>query len=104
MRTLKFLIALALAGNGIAFASEQAAGIDWKTMHAGNEVENLTSLQRGARNFMGYCLGCHSLKYQRYSRTAEDLEIPPELFEKYLLPPGDKSTDYVLSTLPQAYA
>jgi ubiquinol-cytochrome c reductase cytochrome c1 subunit len=28
----------------------------------------LASLQRGARNFMGYCLGCHGLKYERYSR------------------------------------
>ena len=23
------------------------------------------SLQRGARNFISYCLGCHSLKYER---------------------------------------
>jgi ubiquinol-cytochrome c reductase cytochrome c1 subunit len=42
---------------------------------ADNEVSNLPSLQRGARNFMSYCSGCHSLKYVRYSRVAEDLKI-----------------------------
>ena len=57
-------------------------------LEAENEVANIASLQRGARNFMGYCLGCHSLKYMRYSRMAEDLEIPPEQLEKYPAAPG----------------
>jgi ubiquinol-cytochrome c reductase cytochrome c1 subunit len=98
-------MALALAASGSAFANEGGeGGASWKAWHAGNEVENLGSVQRGARNFMGYCLGCHSLKYQRYSRTAEDLQIPPDVFAKYLLPPGEKPTDYILSTLPPADA
>jgi ubiquinol-cytochrome c reductase cytochrome c1 subunit len=84
--------------------TEGAHGADWQAWHADNEVENLASLQRGARNFMGYCLGCHSLKYQRYSRTADDLQIPQEAFDKYLLPPGEKATNYILSSLPQADA
>jgi ubiquinol-cytochrome c reductase cytochrome c1 subunit len=72
--------------------------------HASNEVSNLASLQRGARNFMGYCQGCHSLKYVRYSRMAEDLDIPPEQLEQFLLPPGDKPADYILTTMPAADA
>ena len=84
--------------------TEGAHGAHWQTWHADNEVENLASLQRGARNFMGYCLGCHSLKYQRYSRTADDLQIPQEAFDKYLLPPGEKATNYILTSLPQADA
>jgi ubiquinol-cytochrome c reductase cytochrome c1 subunit len=63
-------------------------------------VANLASLQRGARNFMGYCVGCHSLKYVRYSRMAEDLDIPQEQLEKFLLPPGDKPADYILTSMP----
>ena len=31
--------------------------------HANNDVSNQASLQRGARNFGNYCLGCHSAKY-----------------------------------------
>ena len=81
-----------------------AHGTNWKAWHAENEVENLGSLQRGARNFMGYCIGCHSLKYQHYSRTAEDLQIHPAECAKYLLPPGEKATNYIVSSLPQADA
>ncbi len=70
---------------------------DFKHWKAKNEVSNLASLQRGARNFLGYCSGCHSLKYMRYSRMAEDLEIPEEQLERDLLLPGDKPADYILT-------
>ena len=39
-------------------------------------LHDQASLQRGAATYMNYCLGCHSLGYQRYKRTAEDLGIP----------------------------
>jgi ubiquinol-cytochrome c reductase cytochrome b subunit len=38
------------------------------------------SLQSGARTYMNYCMGCHSLQYSRYNRVAEDLGIPEDLF------------------------
>ncbi len=34
------------------------------------------SLQRGARTFVNYCMGCHSANYSRFGRVATDLEIP----------------------------
>jgi ubiquinol-cytochrome c reductase cytochrome b subunit len=37
------------------------------------------SLQRGAKYYMNYCMGCHSLQYARYNRVAEDLGIPEDL-------------------------
>ena len=46
-------------------------------MRAGTDINNLQSLQRGARNFMNYCSGCHSLQYLRYNRIGTDLKIPP---------------------------
>lgn len=55
-------------------ASLQAAEGD-ATLHAGNDLSDKASLQRGAKLFMGYCSGCHSLKYLRYSRMAEDLGL-----------------------------
>ncbi len=88
-----------------AEADEGAAGathIDWQAWHAGNDVKSTASLQRGARNFMNYCVGCHSLKYERYSRLGLDLSIPPELLEKDLLQPGDKATQYILTSMPAA--
>ncbi len=47
------------------------------------DFTNKGSLQNGAKMFMNYCAGCHSAKYVRHSRIAKDLEIPPELVEKY---------------------
>ena len=38
-------------------------------------INDRESLQRGAKYFMNYCLSCHSLKYMRYSRIADDLGL-----------------------------
>ncbi|HYB31801.1 MAG TPA: cytochrome c1 [Steroidobacteraceae bacterium] len=105
--------AAALAPVGAA-AAEQAAGgeeagagkwgADWQSWHAGNDVSDRASLQRGARNFVSYCLGCHSLKYERWSRLGQDLGIPPSLLQENLLRPGDKPTDYMLTIMPPADA
>jgi ubiquinol-cytochrome c reductase cytochrome c1 subunit len=84
---------------GAAQASE-GGHADWQRA-AGNEVANIPSLQRGARNFMAYCSGCHSLKYIRYSRVAEDLKISDELRDQYLVKPGAKFTDYITSSMPE---
>jgi ubiquinol-cytochrome c reductase cytochrome c1 subunit len=39
------------------------------------DLDNVNSLQRGARNFMNYCSGCHSAQYVRYKTIGEDLGI-----------------------------
>jgi ubiquinol-cytochrome c reductase cytochrome c1 subunit len=92
------LVLTLLIGVGAAQANEAAAG--WQR-HADNEVANLASLQRGARNFMAYCSACHSLKYVRYSRVAEDLKISDEIRDQLLVKPGAKFTDYIRSAMPE---
>ena len=42
---------------------------------ADNDVGDVSSLQRGARNFMNYCSGCHSAKYVRFNSMADDLQL-----------------------------
>ena len=79
-------------------------GADWESWRAGNDVADMPSLQRGARNFVGYCLGCHSLKYERWSRLAQDLAIPQQLLQQDLLPPGEKPGQYILTSMPAADA
>lgn len=59
------------------------------------DFNNKGSLQRGATMFMNYCAGCHSAKYVRHSRIAQDLDIPPELVEKYLLVTADGIGDHI---------
>ena len=39
---------------------------------------DLASLQRGAKYFMNYCSGCHSMQFMRYNRLAVDLKIIDE--------------------------
>ena len=48
-------------------------------------INNKASLQRGAKYFVNYCSGCHSLKYMRMSTLAEDLDIDEAIFSKNLL-------------------
>jgi len=38
-------------------------------------LHNQASLQRGAKYFMNYCSGCHSLQYARYERIGKDVGI-----------------------------
>ena len=49
------------------------------------DLADKASLQRGAALYMNYCSGCHSLNYQRYSRTAEDLGLTQQEMEKNLI-------------------
>ena len=57
---------LALGAGGVSLQSSQI------------NPNDLASQQRGAALFMNYCSGCHSLGFQRYSRTAEDLGLTEE--------------------------
>jgi ubiquinol-cytochrome c reductase cytochrome c1 subunit len=108
VRALAVLVcSTALLGTGIAAEDEGAAGAtqtNWKAWRADVDVSNHGALQRGARNFVNYCLPCHSLKYERYSRLGQDLGIPSDLLDKYIVPAGDKSTNYILTTMPAADA
>jgi ubiquinol-cytochrome c reductase cytochrome c1 subunit len=79
-------------------------GGDWQSWTADNSVSDVASLQRGLRDFVGYCRGCHALKYMRYSRMATDLQITLEQLQQFLLPAGATASDYVTTPMPSADA
>jgi ubiquinol-cytochrome c reductase cytochrome c1 subunit len=83
------LVAL-LAGAEPAAASEAPGGT---VTAAGNDITNLASLQRGARNFVNYCMGCHSARYVRYSRLAQDLGLSEQLVIDNLMFTGERVHD-----------
>ncbi|ADC61042.1 cytochrome c1 [Allochromatium vinosum] len=60
------------------------------------DLRDQASLQRGAKYFMNYCTGCHSLQYMRYNRLAKDLGIDEIALRQNLLfgdaKPGDLIT------------
>jgi ubiquinol-cytochrome c reductase cytochrome c1 subunit len=66
------------------------------------QTGNAGSLQRGARDFMAYCSGCHSLKYLRYNRLAKDLDIPEDLLKANLMFTSDKPGDHIISSMPKS--
>ncbi len=52
-----------------------AAGGGAELMTANVDVSDKASLQRGAKLFTDYCLSCHSAKFVRFNRVAEDLDL-----------------------------
>jgi ubiquinol-cytochrome c reductase cytochrome c1 subunit len=92
------LIAAAWLSAGPAFAEEEGG---LPLQHAGADIRDIPSLQRGARNFMNYCSGCHSLTYLRYNRMAQDLEIPESELAPNLMFTSDKVFDGINSAMPQ---
>ncbi|MDF1644766.1 MAG: cytochrome c1 [Pseudomonadales bacterium] len=53
--------------------------------HMEPNLADKASLQKGAKTYLNYCFGCHSTKYARYERIADDLQIPHELFMENLV-------------------
>src|SRR4029077_1056600 len=90
------LIAMALLSAGSVMAEEGGIAL----LPAGTDIANTESLQRGARNFMNYCSGCHSLKFVRYNRMAKDLEIPEAELHANLMFTSEKPFDTVNSSMP----
>ncbi len=98
------VLLLAVGAARALAAGEAPANADWQSWKANANDTDIASLQRGARDFVGYCLGCHSLQYERWSRLGEDLHIPAALLAKDLIPPGEKPTDYITSPMIPADA
>jgi ubiquinol-cytochrome c reductase cytochrome c1 subunit len=67
--------------------------------HAGNDIRDTASLQRGARNFMNYCSGCHSAQFMRYNRIASDLGIPDAQLKANLMFTSERPYDTIKSSL-----
>jgi ubiquinol-cytochrome c reductase cytochrome c1 subunit len=91
------MIAVVLLPGGV-MAQEEGGGI--ALLRAGTDINNIDSLQRGARNFMNYCSGCHSLKYLRYNRIAQDLNIGEKELADNLMFTTSKPFDTVNSAMP----
>ena len=54
-------------------------------MSAKTDITNQKSLQSGARIFVNYCMGCHSMAFMRYSRLADDLGLERDLVAEHLM-------------------
>jgi ubiquinol-cytochrome c reductase cytochrome c1 subunit len=98
---MKKLLALALALSPLPLVAA-AGGAAVETAHT--NIANPASLQRGARLYMNYCSGCHSLEYLRYSRVAEDLGLTEEQAMRNLNFTGAKFGEPIRAAMPAADA
>jgi ubiquinol-cytochrome c reductase cytochrome c1 subunit len=74
-------VAFLLLSSGSAVLAAGGAGVE----HSGAIVSDKASLQRGAKWYVNYCMGCHALGYMRYNRLAEDLDLSEEMATKNLI-------------------
>lgn len=81
------LLAAASSGGGVHL---QSAGID---------LSDQASLQRGAKYFVNYCMGCHSMQYMRYNRMAEDLGISETDLRQNLIFNGAKPGELMTNSM-----
>jgi ubiquinol-cytochrome c reductase cytochrome c1 subunit len=72
--------------------------------HAEIERGNIASLQRGARNFMNYCSGCHSAKYVRFKTIGKYLGLSDEQLIENLMFNAEKTFETINTSMPAAAA
>lgn len=84
---IQALASLTLLVAGTVFANE--VHIDVK---APISMSDKASLQRGAKNFVNYCLNCHSANYMRYNRL-QDIGLTDKQIKENLLFAGEKVGD-----------
>lgn len=93
MKRLIIFITCLLAATAAWTAENEAL------MHAKVDLSDQASLQRGARVFVNYCLGCHSAAFMRYSRLGKDLGITEEVLIENLMFGTDKPGDTMTSSM-----
>ena len=100
---MKHLIALLLAACallGPARASE--GGIAWDSFPV-QKLNDVASLQNGAKLFVNYCLNCHSAAYMRYNRLG-DLGLTEVQIKQSLMFGTEKVGDTMKVALDPAQA
>lgn len=85
-------------------ASALAAGSNFPLDQAHIDLENDASLQRGAKLFVNYCMGCHSAEHQRYNRFARDAGLTDEQVVENLIFTGAKVGDLMEIAMPKEEA
>jgi ubiquinol-cytochrome c reductase cytochrome c1 subunit len=100
MNKIASLSAALLFAAGSALAS---GGADLRLDPAPVHRLDTESLQRGARNFVNYCLGCHSAKYMRYERL-KDIGLTEDQIKNNLMFGTDKIGSTMTTAMPAADA
>jgi ubiquinol-cytochrome c reductase cytochrome c1 subunit len=91
-KTINILLLLLLP-----FTAHAAGGI--QLQEADIDLTDKASLQRGAKYYVKYCLGCHSVKYIRYLNMTDDFDADKETVLQDIAPVGAGIYDKMLSAM-----
>ena len=100
MDKLKIIGRLAAIATLIISAEGFAAGGGAKLEPSNIDPGNISSLQRGARNFMNYCSGCHSAQYVRFNTIGKYLELSEEQLVDNLMFNAEKTFETINASMP----
>ena len=96
-RILAAALLLAAAGLPVAVPAAGESGVMMENIEI--KLHDQRAMQRGAGLFVNYCLSCHSAKYMRYGRMAQDLQLPEEMVEENMIFSGARINDAMLTTI-----
>lgn len=96
--TARILAALCFVAGGVGVAAETSVAL----LAAKVELDDGASLQRGAKLFVNYCVGCHSAEFLRYGRMGRDLGLTDEQLRHNLMLATDKPGDPILGGMSEA--
>lgn len=91
---------VALAAVLLLLPAATSAAPEIPLERANNDVGNIGSLQRGARLFVNFCLGCHSAQYVRYNRIGRDLQLSDDQLVNNLMFTGERPFDTMTIAMP----
>ncbi|OZB61105.1 MAG: cytochrome c1 [Lysobacterales bacterium 14-68-21] len=102
--TKRYFSSIALALGLLVGCTSALAAEGPELPRAGNNISDQASLQRGAKLFFNYCVGCHSIKFMRYSRIGEDLGLTEQEVMQNLNFTGVNYGETIESHMPPADA
>lgn len=81
----------------LPLSSFASAGISLESADA--DLSDSKSLSNGAKLYVEYCLGCHSVKYIRYLNIADDFDIKQNTVLRDIAPEGAGIYDKMLTAM-----
>ena len=92
----KILLALLLCAAPVLVQASESVHLDKVKI----DLHDQASLQRGAKFFVNYCMGCHAASYLRYNGVAADLGLSEQQMVQNLMFTSDKIGDYMTIATP----
>ena len=97
MRIMKRILTSIAAGVLFTLGAHASQGPEMTKQRPPIDRHDVASLQRGAKLFVNYCMGCHGAQHMRYNRLAADLNLTEKQVSENLIFRGALARDGYVS-------